>query len=236
MKKYSLIIVFYFNAQLITAQNKMQQDTVPQSYFVTYSRAEYMQKLAALPCGVKETDNLAAIIGKIDTFLNSYIALAGYTDDDYAKASSLQALKSIKEGGYGIGAVLIDSSGQIIEAAHNKQIQLHRSDLHGEMSLLTQFEEKPSSAQYMNSYIYKSGLTVFSSAEPCPMCTAAIYWANLKNIYYCNTEKDALEYGFIDKEILAELKKPSDKRSIKSTKIVNPAALRVFDKALKTHL
>ena len=81
-----------------------------------------------------------------------------------------------------------------------------------------------------------SGCDIYSSGEPCPMCTAAIYWANLKNIYYCNTEKDAMEYGFVDKEILAELKKPIDKRKIKSTRIANPDALKVFDKALKTHL
>jgi len=81
-----------------------------------------------------------------------------------------------------------------------------------------------------------SGCDIYCSGEPCPMCTAAIYWANLKKIYYCNTEKDAMEYGFVDKEILAELKKPTDKRKIKSTRITNPDALKVFDKALKTHL
>jgi guanine deaminase len=81
-----------------------------------------------------------------------------------------------------------------------------------------------------------SGCEIYSSAEPCPMCTAAIYWTNLKTVYYCNTEKDALEYGFVDKEILAELKKPNDKRKIKSVKMSNPAAIKVFDKALKTHL
>ena len=81
-----------------------------------------------------------------------------------------------------------------------------------------------------------SGCDIYSSGEPCPMCTAAIYLANLNNIYYCNTEKDAMEYGFVDKEILNELKKPTDKRKIKSTRINNPDALKVFDKALKTHL
>jgi guanine deaminase len=81
-----------------------------------------------------------------------------------------------------------------------------------------------------------SGCEIYSSAEPCPMCTAAIYWANLKTIYFCNTEKDALSYGFADKEILNELKKPTDKRKIKSTRIANSSAIKVFDKALKTHV
>ena len=81
-----------------------------------------------------------------------------------------------------------------------------------------------------------SGCEIYSSAEPCPMCTAAIYWANLKIIYFSNTEKEALEFGFIDKEILKELKKAPDKRNIKSVRITNDSAIKVFDKALKTHL
>lgn len=81
-----------------------------------------------------------------------------------------------------------------------------------------------------------SGCTIYSSAEPCPMCTAGIYWANIKAIYYCNTEEQSLDYGFYDKLILQELKKPKNKRRIKSTHIANPSAIKVFDKALKTHL
>ena len=78
-----------------------------------------------------------------------------------------------------------------------------------------------------------SGCEIYTSAEPCPLCTAAIYWAGLKNIYFSNTEKESLDYGFIDKEILEELRKPSAKRKIKASRIANPSALKVFDKALK---
>ena len=81
-----------------------------------------------------------------------------------------------------------------------------------------------------------SGCEIFSSAEPCPMCTAAIYWAKLKIIYFSNSEKDVLEFGFMDNEILNELKKTPEKRNIKSVKITNGSAVKVFEKALKTHL
>src|ERR1700761_5553829 len=52
-----------------------------------------------------------------------------------------------------------------------------------------------------------SGCDIYSSGEPCPMCMAAIYWAKIDGVYYSNTEKDALDYGFVDKLILAELRK-----------------------------
>src|ERR1700755_526040 len=49
-----------------------------------------------------------------------------------------------------------------------------------------------------------SGCDIYSSSEPCPMCMAAIYWAKIGAVYFSNTEKDALRYGFVDKLILAE--------------------------------
>jgi guanine deaminase len=60
---------------------------------------------------------------------------------------------------------------------------------------------------------------------------AAIYWAKIDAVYFSNTEKQALKFGFIDKVILAELRKKPGKRKIKSKRIKNPAALRVFEKA-----
>jgi guanine deaminase len=76
-----------------------------------------------------------------------------------------------------------------------------------------------------------SGCTIYSSAEPCPMCLAAIYWAKIDTIYYSNTESDSLQYGFIDKVILAELRKLPADRLIQSIRIEHPDAIRIFQKA-----
>jgi len=69
------------------------------------------------------------------------------------------------------------------------QIQRHRSDLHAEMTLLTDFEETVDSRKYMNIYIYKPGLTVFSSAEPCPMCFIRLATAGV-DTKYCTPGPD----------------------------------------------
>ncbi len=76
-----------------------------------------------------------------------------------------------------------------------------------------------------------TGCDIYSSGEPCPMCMAAIYWARIDTVYFCNTEKEALEYGFIDKVILEELRKAPENRKIKSRKITNPGGLAIFKKA-----
>lgn len=77
-----------------------------------------------------------------------------------------------------------------------------------------------------------AGCTIYSSGEPCPMCLAAIYWSRISKIFYANSEDDALEYGFVDKIILQELKKPKEKRMLKSVRIDNPMAIKLYEKAL----
>ncbi|HEX2919967.1 MAG TPA: nucleoside deaminase [Bacteroidales bacterium] len=140
------------------------------SYFVTNTREEVIRKLVDLPLGIKENDPINVMFQKIKLYLDNFQPTDEYSDDIYAKAANQQALISVIEGGYGIGSVLLNKEGDIIAAAHNSQIQDHRSDLHAEMTLLTKFEESRRSKKYMNLYVYKPGLVVFSSAEPCPMC------------------------------------------------------------------
>ncbi len=78
-----------------------------------------------------------------------------------------------------------------------------------------------------------SGCEMYSSAEPCPMCTAAIYWSKIDAVFYSNTEEESLEYGFVDKKILAELKKPKDKRSLVFKKLRNNMSLDIFQRSLE---
>jgi tRNA(Arg) A34 adenosine deaminase TadA len=75
------------------------------------------------------------------------------------------------------------------------------------------------------------GCDIYSSGEPCPMCMAAIYWAKIGAVYFSNTEKDALRFGFVDKLILAELRLEPAKRKIQSIRLENGRALKVFEKA-----
>jgi guanine deaminase len=79
-----------------------------------------------------------------------------------------------------------------------------------------------------------SGCEIYTSAEPCPLCTAAIYWSKIEAVYYSNTEQDSMEHGFVDKEILAELRLPKEKRSLLFKQIKNPQAIKIFRRALET--
>ena len=169
---------------LFGQQGQVASAQVDPGYFITDTREDLIKKLVDLPCGIKPDDPVKVILQKIENFLIAFIPESEFSDDIYAKAANLQALKSLKQGGYGIGSVLVDSDGKIIAADHNSQIQKHRSDLHAEMTLLTNFEESRLAKKYVNLYVYKPGLTVFSSAEPCPMCFIRISTTGA-NTKYC---------------------------------------------------
>lgn len=179
MKKIAFILLFLAGH----AASNAQVDTVAKSYFVTYGKGAYLKKLADLSIGIAETDQLPVILKKLRTFLTAYQPNSRLSDDYYAQQSALQALKSVEQGGYGIGAILVDSNGVTLAAASNRQIQQQRSDLHAEMTLLTSFEKKTSAKKYLNSFTYKPGLTVISSAEPCPMCFMRLAIVGVKTLY-----------------------------------------------------
>jgi tRNA(Arg) A34 adenosine deaminase TadA len=184
------LFIFYVVFETYTiAQTTLPVDSIPNGYFVTHSRAELMQKLSDLPLSIKKDDSIPVIIQKIERFMIAYQPQAKYPDDLFAKESILQTLISFKEGGYGIGAVLVDVKGNIIYKDHNSQIQKHRSDLHAEMALLTDFEESPKAKKYMNIFVYYPGLTVCSSTEPCPMCFIRLAEAGV-NTKYCSPGPD----------------------------------------------
>lgn len=166
----TLVFLIVLISTSFAQENNLKQERVDPGFFITRNKEELIGKMVGLPCGIKADDPVNIMAKKIQNYLLLFQPDPQYTDDIYARAANLQAVKSVLQGGYGIGSVLIDQNGKIIAASHNNQIQKRRSDLHAEMSLLTDFEESHQAKKYMNIYIYKPGLIVFSSAEPCPMC------------------------------------------------------------------
>ena len=54
-----------------------------------------------------------------------------------------EALAAARAGNYGVGAVLVDPNGEIVERGRNAVFYPHfRSDLHAEMVAMNAFEER----------------------------------------------------------------------------------------------
>lgn len=212
MKIIIALFVFCYINTSYSQQNTIIQDTVEKSYFTTNSMEELMNKFVALPCGISAKDSMNIVLDKLDNFLKNYVPDPKYSDDKYALASCRESLKGVKEGGYGIGAVLIDDKGNILTSAHNEQIQLNRSDLHGEMTLLTNFEQSEKAKAYMNGYTYKKGVWLFTSLAPCPMCFMRIVSEAELDAKYSSPD---LNYGLITTECLP----PSYKNVVSKHKV-----------------
>jgi len=88
------------------------------------------------------------------------------------------------------GAVVI-KNGKIIGRSANCVIKNNDPTAHAEIMAIR------AACAKIKSYDL-SGCELYTSCYPCPMCLAAIMWANIKTVYYGNTKKDAGDIGFRD--------------------------------------
>jgi guanine deaminase len=169
-------------------------------------------------------DNNENIIQKKMTHTD--ITHTDMTHSDYMHLAFEEAFTGMRNNQGGpFGAVII-SDGIVIGIGHNMVTSTNDPTAHAEIVAIRNACKKTKSFQLMNAVLY-------TSCEPCPMCMAAIYWANIKTVYFCSDRIDAASIGFSDKFIYDELNISLDKRSVKMEKINLPIATELFDEWTK---
>ena len=124
------------------------------------------------------------------------------------------------EGGP-FGAVIVNKNGEIISKANNKVIINNDPTAHAEIVAIRQ------ACQKLNTYDL-SNCVLYTSCEPCPMCLSAIIWANIKEVYYACTKKDAAQIGFRD-DAIYEYLKGNNNELIKLNTIDREQCIEVFE-------
>lgn len=147
-------------------------------------------------------------------------------DEDHARfmarAIELSRKAAIIDSSGGAFGTVIVKDGEIIGEGRNCVVAENDPTWHGEIEAIRNACRKAGSFSL-------EGATLYTSAEPCPMCLAATYWAGIKNVYYAATIADALKYGnFDDSMIYSEIRKPADQRSMKLNQIMQPEAVEVW--------
>ena len=94
------------------------------------------------------------------------------------------------EDGGPCGAVIV-KDGKIISSGHNHVLANNDSTCHGEIDAIRKAEQKLKTFDL-------SGCELYTTGEPCPMCLAAIMWANIEKVYYGCTIADNEIIGFRD--------------------------------------
>lgn len=93
------------------------------------------------------------------------------------RAAIQVAQRSVDAGNHPFGAILADQNGQILLEAQNTVVTDGDPTGHAETNLvrLTVQLEQPRSL---------TSATLYTSAEPCPMCSGAIYWGDIGRVVY----------------------------------------------------
>ena len=115
----------------------------------------------------------------------------------YKKEFMKIAIDEAKDGilnhdGGPFGAVIV-RDGEVIASGHNRVLSSNDSTCHGEIDAIRKAESK------LGTYDL-SGCELYTTGEPCPMCLAAILWANIEKVYYGCRLSDNKEIGFRDAE------------------------------------
>ena len=113
----------------------------------------------------------------------------------YKKEFMEIAINEAKEGiishdGGPFGAVVV-KNGKVLASGHNRVLSSNDSTCHGEIDAIRKAESKLGTYDLSDCELYTTG-------EPCPMCLAAILWANIKKVYYGCELSDNEEIGFRD--------------------------------------
>ncbi len=94
----------------------------------------------------------------------------------YLEKTFQLARSARQKGNHPFGALLV-YQGKVILTAENTVMTSHDVTAHAEMELL-----RKASKQFPEKILKES--TLYTSTEPCAMCSAAIYWAGLSRVVY----------------------------------------------------
>lgn len=140
------------------------------------------------------------------------------------RAIELSAKTSLVDNAGGVFGTVIAKDGQIIAEGANRVVAENDPTWHGEMEAIRLACKKLGSFKLW-------GCTMYTSAEPCPMCAAASYWAGIERVFYGATVDDALEYGgFDDRMIFGQLRNLTQSRTLPAEQILQGEAVVVWKK------
>lgn len=104
-------------------------------------------------------------------------------NDRYYIEKALElAFRAQEKGDNPFGSVLVDNKGNIIMEDENTQVTENNITGHPELKIAQR-----AAAKYDAEFLGKC--TMYNSAEPCTMCTGAIYWSGIGRIVFGISKK-----------------------------------------------
>ena len=101
----------------------------------------------------------------------------GSADEGHLLRAIELARVSREKGNHPFGSLLVDPSGQVLLESENTVVTGHDVTGHAELNLV-----RAASMQFEVEIL--SGSTLYTSTEPCAMCSGAIYWSGIGRVVY----------------------------------------------------
>ena len=117
-------------------------------------------------------------------------------DDDHTEFIQVAidvARRARNNGNHPFGAILADNHGHILLEAENTVVTENDCTGHAETNLI-----RLASKKYDVDFL--ATCTLYASTEPCPMCSGAIFWANVRRVVYGLSEESLYEMTGEDSE------------------------------------
>lgn len=103
------------------------------------------------------------------------------TNEELLRTAISLAASAREHGNQPFGALLADENGQILLTAENTINTAHDSTGHAETNLV-----RLASQKFPFEMLARS--TLYTSTEPCPMCSGAIFWSGIGRVVYALSE------------------------------------------------
>jgi guanine deaminase len=144
------------------------------------------------------------------------------THETFLKLAIKEALEGMRAGAGGPFGALIVKDDKIIGKGHNTVLKSHDPTAHAEVNAIR------NACNTLEDH-HLTGAVIYTNFEPCPMCLSALYWANIRKLYYCAGRDVAEKIGFMDSHLYGEVSRPMEEREMVSFKIL----LREMDRLLE---
>ena len=139
------------------------------------------------------------------------------------RAIELSAIGA-KEGGAPFGAVVV-KDGKIVGEGHNLVVRSRDPSAHGEVVAIRDACKNLGTENL-------AGCEMYTSCEPCAMCTSAIWFSRFDKLYYANCLQDTVKYCSME-GMFEDVGLDVEKRSIPAERLCATKAYQIFSDCME---
>ena len=149
-------------------------------------------------------------------------------DEERMRDTIIVARSAREHGNHPFGALLADRDGKVLLTGENSVVTDRDCTAHAEINLI-----RKACKAYESSFLLTC--TLYASTEPCPMCSGAIFWANIRRIVFGLGEEKLYALTTTGDYIEEALYLPSRELLAKGKKKIEVIGPLLEDEALDVH-